>query len=232
MSKDHRERGTELPYYVVTEPESIRGVYESWPECQARLKGVSGTRYQRVETREAGEAMLAGAGVVMPLGLYAFTDGNALGGVGVVVVRGAGAHEPIVLQELATNVCGAFSGAGIRGLASESEVVQELARLANILAEMAALYAALGAVPEGAEATVVHDYEGVSAFMDGRWRAKEPIRSVTAASWALAEERSLGLAFRHQRGHRSTWAGRDDFARFNRRADELATEGGMLAGCG
>jgi hypothetical protein len=45
-----------------------------------------------------------------------------------------------------------------------------------------------------------------------------------AACTALAASRRLALAFRHQRGHQSSWAGRDDFAHFNARADALATE--------
>jgi hypothetical protein len=35
---------------------------------------------------------------------------------------------------------------------------------------------------------------------------------------------ALDVTYRHQRGHQSTWAGRDDFAYFNGVADKLATK--------
>lgn len=215
--------------YVVTEPESIRDVYDTWAECQAAVSGVSGVRYQKVKSRAEAETMLAGTGVVLTPGLYAFTDGNDLGGVGVVVVRGTDNEnrEPQVMQEIATSVGQVFRGAAIPGLESDQAIDEALGRLANILAEMAGLYAALSELPEGVEVTIVHDYAGVGAFMQDQWRAKDPVVSaVVIASRALAEVKKLRLRFVHQRGHMSTWAGRHDLARFNARADVLAAQGG------
>jgi hypothetical protein len=61
--------------------------------------------------------------------------------------------------------------------------------------------------------------------MTGRWKTKDPlVTEVVAACKTLASARRLTLAFRHQRGHQSSWAGRDDFAHFNAQADALATE--------
>jgi len=45
--------------YVVTEPERIRGIYDSWPACAAAVKGVSGARYQAVGSREQAEDITA-----------------------------------------------------------------------------------------------------------------------------------------------------------------------------
>jgi ribonuclease HI len=219
--------------YVVTEPESIRGVYDSWAECQAKVAGASGVRYQKVKNHEEAEAMLAGAGVVLPPGLYAFPDGNNLGGVGVVIVRVAEdeSAETDVVQEIATSVGQIFGGAAFSGLESEPTIADALRRLTNILAEIAGLYAALGELPEGVEVTIVHDYEGVGAFMqEGRWRANDPIlRAVVSASQELAERKKLRLRFLHQRGRMSTWAGRHDPARFNALADALAAQGGKAS---
>jgi hypothetical protein len=36
-----------MPHYVVTEPESIRGVYDSWDECKAAIDGVKGAKHQK-----------------------------------------------------------------------------------------------------------------------------------------------------------------------------------------
>lgn len=98
--------------YVVTEgrkvpesggaPESIRGVYEDWASCFAAITGSTDTRYMKVCSREDAYAILADKGVVLPPGLYAFTDGNSSGGVGVAIVRmGDGQNaEPQVEQRI------------------------------------------------------------------------------------------------------------------------------------
>lgn len=210
--------------YVVTAPGRIRGVYETWPACEAAVKGVRGARFQAVASRAQAEAMLRGEGAALAPGLYAFVDGNHLGGVGVVVVDASG-EEPSVVEELGLTVREVFAGGAVTSLATPKAIAAALERLRNVLAELAALYLALGLVPEGASVTVVHDYEGVGAWMEGRWKTKDPlVAEVVAACKTLAADRRLTLSFRHQRGHQSSWAGRDDFAHFNTRADALATE--------
>ena len=210
--------------YVVTAPERIRGVYESWPACEAAVKGVKGARYQAVASRAQAEAMLRGEGTTLAPGLYAFVDGNHLGGVGVVLVDATG-EEPSVVEALGMTVREVFASGGVTSLAQPKAIASALARLRNVLAELAALYLALRLVSEGTALTVVHDYEGVGAWMTGRWKTKDSlVAEVVAACKALAAARRLALAFRHQRGHQSSWAGRDDFAHFNARADTLAAE--------
>ena len=210
--------------YVVTAPERIRGIYDSWPACEAAVKGVRGARYQAVASRAQAEAMLRGEGTALAPGLYAFVDGNHLGGVGVIVVTAAG-EEPSVVDALGLTVREVFTGGGVASLTRPQDIATALLRLRNVLAELAALHLALRLVPEGASLTVVHDYEGVGAWMTGRWKTKDPlVAEIVAACTALAASRRLTLAFRHQRGHQSSWAGRDDFAHFNARADALATE--------
>jgi ribonuclease HI len=210
--------------YVVTAPEQIRGVYESWPACEAVVKGVKGARYQAVASRAQAEAMLRGEGASLAPGLYAFVDGNHLGGVGVVLVESTG-DEPVVVEALGLTVREVFTGGAVASLAQPQAIAAALLRLRNILAELAALYLALRMTPEGASLTVVHDYEGVGAWMTDRWKTKDPlVAEIVAACHGLASARRLTLSFRHQRGHQSSWAGRDDFAHFNARADALATE--------
>ena len=210
--------------YVVTAPERIRGVYETWPACEAAVKGVPGARYQAVASRAQAEAMLRGEGTALTPGLYAFVDGNHLGGVGVVLVDASG-EAPEVLEELGMTVTQVFAGGAVPPLAAPGAIATALARLRNVLAELAALYLSLRLVPEGGAVTVVHDYEGVGAWMTGRWKTKDPlVAEVVAACKALASSRRLTLAFQHQRGHQSTWAGRDDLAHFNARADALASD--------
>jgi len=210
--------------YVVTAPEHLRGVYDTWPACEAVVKGVRGARYQAVASRAQAEAMLRGEGTALTPGLYAFVDGNHLGGVGVVIVEASG-DEPTVVEELGMTVTQVFAAGAVPSLVEPKAIAAALARLRNVLAELAALYLALRLLPEGAAATIVHDYEGVGAWMEGRWKAKDPqVAQVIAGCKALASTRRLRLTFRKQRGHQSSWAGRDDFAHYNARADALATE--------
>jgi len=118
-----------------------------------------------------------------------------------------------------------FADAGVRSAATRAAILAALERLRNVLAELAALHLALRLVPERANLTVVHDYEGVGAWLEGRWRAKDPlVADIVAACRELITRRRLTVAFRRQRGHTAAWAGRDDFAHFNARADKLATE--------
>ena len=202
-------------------------MYESWAACEAAVKGVPGARYQAVTSREQAEAMLRGEGTALAPGHYAFVDGNHLGGVGVVLVDATG-EEPVVDEAIGLTVREVFAGAGMASLAEPRAIAAALARLRNILAELGALYLALRLAPEGTALTVVHDYEGIGAWMTGRWKTKDPLVSeIVAACRALASARRLTLAFRHQRGHQSSWAGRDDFAHFNARADALAAEAAM-----
>lgn len=216
-----------MKVYVVTEPESIRGIYATWAECKAAVAGVSGARYQAVPSRERAEAILRGEPVVLTPGTYAFVDGNHMGGVGVVLVtRGEDGTEAV--RELATTVYEVFRGAGIAALDGRPKITAETNRLRNIVAELGALYAALGLAPPGTALTVVHDYEGVGAWLEGRWKTKDPVvADIVAACRARIAERRLAVTFRQQRGHESVVTGRNDFAAFNARADRLATEAAL-----
>jgi ribonuclease HI len=219
--------------YVVTAPERIRGIYSSWADCRAAVEGARGARYQRVASREHAEALLRGDGTSLGPGLYGFVDGNHLGGVGVVVVKQDAGGDPQVIEQMGATVIEVFLGMGVPALGSALAIRATLARLRNVLAELGALHLALRLVPEGAQLIVVHDYEGVGAWIEGRWRAKDPVvREIVEAASALIARRRLTVTFRHQRGHQSTWAGRDDFAYFNARADALATEAARDAGTG
>ena len=213
--------------YVVTAPPSIRGIYATWRECEAAVKGVPAARFQAVASRERAEAMLRGEGTALTPGLWGFVDGNHLGGVGVVIVRKVGDEEESIVEQGGFTVVEVLAGAGIPLLPSAKAIRDTLGRLRNILAELAALYLALTLAPEDSAVTVVHDYEGVGAWMEGRWKTKDPVVAALAdACRALIARRRLRVTFRHQRGHQSSWAGRDDFAHYNAKADALATEAG------
>jgi hypothetical protein len=130
------------------------------------------------------------------------------------------------VDEIASSVWGVFGSAGIPHLEEDQAIDDALGRLRNVLAELAGLYAAITSLPGEADATIVHDYAGVGAWMQNQWEMTDPIvKEVVSASNRLALKKNLELQFVHQRGHSSSWAGRHDLARFNGRADSLAAGG-------
>jgi hypothetical protein len=211
--------------YVVTAPAAIRGIYDSWDQCKAITHRVKGAKYQGVESRAKAQAMLDGDGIVLAPGLYAFTDGNAAGGVGVVIVDQVTAAHREVKKSLPLSVELAFGGANIRGLETDAGVAVALGRLNNILTELGGLFAALAFARHHEPLIVVYDYKGIGHWMQGTWQRKDPVvDAVIEACHRRVELMDLDVTYRHQRGHQSTWAGRDDFAYFNGVADKLATQ--------
>lgn len=215
--------------YVVVKPESAEGIYDTWDECLAALAGTKGERrYMKVSTREEAHSILNGTGVVLPPGAYAFSDGNALGGVGVVLVQmSERADEPVAKKEIATSVHEIFRDRPLPGLTSADEVQGALDRRRNILCEVAALFVAIEEIPAGSDVTIVHDYVGIADWMEKRSRPPRDaaLKSVITECMQVSERKRLKIRYLHQPGHRSTWAGRHDLARFNARADALATQG-------
>lgn len=211
--------------YVVVGPGTERRLFESWAACEAAVRGRPGIKYMKVHDPVEAQQVLDG-GVALPPGLFAFTDANAAGGIGIVIVKGSTSPDaaPEVLAEVSTTVHEALAGERVEGLHDAESIAQALSDLANIFSEMVALLAALSHVPEGAEMTVVYDYKGVEAFMTGEFGSKDPaIRAVVSEAHGVTRDRNLKVLFRHQRGHSSTWAGRHDYAQFNALADALAS---------
>lgn len=216
---------------MVTSPPELRGIYDTWGEVERLLRGRVLCQ-MKVYGRTGAKAILDGKGVILGPGLHAFTDGNAVGGIGVVIVEGPKANErPTVLKEIATSVNSVFEGSTVPGLATSEEINAALAASRNPLAEMAALYVAFREVEVGSDITIVYDFSGVGALMkDGGSKAKNTsMRSVVVAARTLATEKRLRPRYVHQPGHSSSWCGRHDLAQLNARADALATEGGRLA---
>jgi ribonuclease HI len=196
--------------YLVFAPEPIRGIYDTWAECEAKLRGVSGAVYRKTRTREEAEALLRGEGRRLAPGTYAFVDGNHEGGIGIVFVhrrQNGGTRS----KEIATRVADVLP-----------EVAGALPRLRNVLAELVAVVGAMKALKPETTVSVVHDYEGTGHFLTNRWQARHPgLRTAISTALGLIEDRQLNIRFMHVNSHQSAIGG-DEFAAFNRWADRLA----------
>jgi hypothetical protein len=218
-----------MKLYVVTEPPSIRGIYETWVACESAVAGVRGARYRSVRTRREAQALLSGQALSLAPGVYAFVDGNHFGGVGIVFVMQR-TTQPPAIREISTTVEEVFRSAEIPSLSSRHAIREQLARLRNVLAELAALYKALDHVAANTRLTIVHDYSGVGAWMKGRWKINDHVvAEVIDACSKKVNLKSLKVRYQHQHGHQVS-DGSNEFAKYNALADQLATKGGLAAG--
>jgi ribonuclease HI len=215
--RPRRERRFEVSAYLVLAPESIRGIYDTWPECKTKIHGVSGAVYRKTRNREEADSLLRGEGRRLAPGTYAFVDGNHDGGIGVVLVH----RRPdgrTAEKDISTTVAEAAPA-----------LARHLARSRNVLAEIAAVLVAVRALKIGTRVTIAHDYNGVSEFIQSRWRAQDPgvVAAVSAVRTAAAD-RGIALSFVRVDGHQSAVGG-DEFAAYNGRADRLAREAARRA---
>jgi hypothetical protein len=116
-----------MKVYIVTEPDGTGRIYDTWKGCQDAVAGKRGLRYQSVSSREKAQEMLAG-GRVLPPGSYAFTDGNAAAGVGIVLVE-QGPDGSSSIQPIPTSVYEVFADGQVQGLQSAEAVSEALEKL-------------------------------------------------------------------------------------------------------
>src|SRR5262249_62343729 len=95
-------------------------------------------------SREQAEAMLRGEGGELEPGLYAFIDGNHLGGVGVVIVRRDADAEPETIEAIGLTVVEVFAGGEMRSLSTRAAGLAGPGGLRQRLGEPAARDPALG----------------------------------------------------------------------------------------
>lgn len=212
--------------YVATAPEEIKGIYTTWAACEAAVKGVRGAIFQKVATREEALAMLSGTGVLLQPGVYAFTDGNDSGGIGIVLVQrgvdGSTAKREVSIKTHTVLTAQPF-------LLDEASVSGSLLGLRNVLAEITACYHALTCVRSQTSLTLVFDYLGVGGWLQMTWLPPcDPVlRRIIQECHELIRSNKLTVSYVHQAGHRSNWAGKHEFAEFNAAADRLATAAGQ-----
>ena len=160
------------------------GVYLTWPECEANVKGFPGTEYKSFPTLEDAEAYVAGkktqaapaAPVLEPVRPYAFVDGSYnkdtdTAGWGGFLVLEDGAE--ITLQGSTRN--------------------PDLVSMRNVAGEIMGCLDALEKASELGlrRIHIYYDYMGIEEWAEGRWQANKPGTKAYAA--AVRRMRFSGL---------------------------------------
>lgn len=185
-------------YYAVKNGKSGDGIYQSWAECEAQVKGVPGVRYKGFATLEEAQAFLGG-----PVSPATRKKGEPPGpppqkeGVAIAYVDGS---YHAATKEFA---CGAvlFYG-GETKYFSKKYSDPAMADMRNVAGEI------LGAVTviqycrgEKIPALEIHhDYEGVAKWAQGLWKANKPGTQAYAALCREAAQ-ELKLTFVKVKGH-------------------------------
>lgn len=147
-----------MKYYAVKNGRH-KGVYTTWKECEAEIKGFKGAVYKSFPTKEEADAFLEDHQEIRECQLIAYVDGSyhikeKVYGYGVVLIEGGrvikkiygkGEHEDYVSMR---NVAGEIFG---------SEVAVEYA-IANGYDSIAIYY----------------DYMGIEKWANGEWKANKP----------------------------------------------------------
>jgi ribonuclease HI len=132
---------------------------------------------------------------------FIFTDGSSLGSFAAVVVQ---------LDAQGSMLSESYTG------------YEKPTHTLNIGAELNGALLGLSNAPEGTTVVLVSDYLGIGAWLTGRWNVKDlEVAARVGAIREVIRARKLDVRYVHHRGHQRT---QDDFTRFNREADRLATE--------
>ena len=142
-------------YYAVKAP-GISEIFNDWPTCEAKIRGVKGVKFKGFALLEDAKAFL-GYETKPLMGLYGFIDGSygslsPYAGWGVVVVQ-----DGKELQRL-------------------SGMTPQEALSRNIDGELFAAYTcAKWAQENNKNICICYDYKGIEEWATGRWKASSAI---------------------------------------------------------
>lgn len=185
------------------------GIYLSWPECEAQVKGFSGAQYKSFKTKKEAEAFIgvSSAPTVAPTvsaspakvkinplaSLDVYVDGSFSNGRyswAYVVYNG----DTIVYEDY--------------GVGKSPDA----ASMRNVAGELAAaMRAAKWARANNVSIVIHHDYQGIASWVDESWKAKNDF---TRAYRDFMSQYTNIVRFNKVKGHTGV--------KGNERADQLA----------
>lgn len=200
------KEGVNMSFYAVKVGRST-GVFESWAECNESVKGFTGGLFEAFDSKEEAEAYLSGkdfweetvANDIQNGYLVAFCDGSyddSLGSYSYGVLL-------IDKDKNEISLCG--QGQNPKYISSK-----------NIIGEIfGVIYALDWALSNGYEKIkIYHDYEGLSKWISGEWKAKSDISKMFTAIYETKFDGVLDVVFEKVKGHSNN--------KYNDAADSLA----------
>lgn len=141
------------------------GIYKTWPECEAQVKGYPNAVYKKFTDESEALAFIEGKEVKKEFEmkkdvLYAYVDGSYsaernVAGYGLVLVK----NDEVIFKDI-----GCFK-----------DYEQNESR--NVFGEIKGAQKAveLAIANDFKEIVIAYDYEGIEAWATGRWKAKKPL---------------------------------------------------------
>lgn len=179
------------------------GIYETWAECRAQVSGFPNAEYKGFASLNEAEAYISGRAQESPAQKNAETEA-------VAYVDGS--------YNSGTNQfsCGAvIFYDGKKQLFSEVFEDPDLAEMNNVAGELKGAEKAIQfCLDNGIKSlTIYHDYEGISKWCTGEWKAKKAGTKAYKAFYDSASAR-VKIQFVKVRGHSGD--------KYNELADQLA----------
>lgn len=188
------------------------GIYTSWPECQAQVKGYSGAIFKGFATREEALAFMGEATFAAreekqdrPVAADAETEAIAYVDGSYDVTSGSFSYGMVM-----------FHGGKEEHFSKKYEN-HELASMRNVAGEIEGARAAMQyCVEHGIKSiTIYHDYIGIAAWCTGEWQAKQE-GTMDYAGFYQKVSTDIDIRFEKVKGHSGDT--------YNELADKLAKE--------
>jgi len=193
------------------------GIYTTWEECEQQISGFPGNKYKKFKTFEEAETFLNEDDVIVELvekALIPESTNNQISELrkqGYTIIFTDGSFiEPYsswayIVLDMNDNI-----------VFEQSGLIEDNLESRNIVGEVYAVLAALEYARNNSiyRIAVFHDYEGLSKWYSGEWKAKRDISKLYLER--LEEYSDIKILFEHVRGHSGN--------KFNDYVDKMAAK--------
>ena len=196
-------------YYAVRRGRET-GIYSTWAECEANVKGYAGAEFKKFSREEDATAFINQDKAV--------TSNKHSGKVQPAPVENTqsekSVEKPVPGKNVDVYVDGSFNsdtndyGYGVYMTDGKNQQIivgrgQQKESGRNVEGEVAAASAALSALSTSRydSVTVYHDYQGIGSWADRDWKANKGYTKAYADKVAAFRDAGMNVTFKHVDGH-------------------------------